>query len=148
MRMTSIALTALALTTGLAFAADDPITIRKALMDSNGAAAGLAGAMLKEDAPYSPAAGKAAIATLHATAYSFGSFFPEGSDKGDTTASDKIWSDMPGFEKALAKFKSDTDAAMKASGKEGPADLTAFKEAIMPVLGNCKSCHQDFRVQR
>ncbi|MGN6548601.1 MAG: c-type cytochrome [Pararhizobium sp.] len=149
MQKTPIILTVLALTAGIAVAADNPIAIRQALMDSNGAAAGLAGSMLKGETPYSPAAGKAAIATLHATSVAFGSFFPENSKTGDhTKASPKIWSDAAGFQKALEKFQSDASAAMKAAGEEGPADLASFKAAIMPVLGNCKSCHQDYRVRQ
>nr|WP_306306754.1 cytochrome c [Nitratireductor aquibiodomus] len=41
----------------------------------------------------------------------------------------------------------DTAAAVEASGKDGPADLAAFQAAIGPVFGNCKSCHENFRVQ-
>ncbi len=148
MRTATIALTALALTAGVAFAADSPIAARKALMDSNAAAAGMAGAMLKNEMPYSPAAGKAAIATLRATAMAYGAFFPEDSKTGDNThASPKIWTDRAGFEKALAKFRSDTQAAVSASGKDGPADLAAFKAAIGPVFGNCKSCHEEYRLK-
>ena len=79
MRKTPIALTALALSAGVACAADNPIATRKALMDSNAAAAGMAGAMLKEDMPYNPAAGKSAIATMRAVALAYGAFFPDSS---------------------------------------------------------------------
>jgi len=149
MRLTPIAVAVLSLSIGMAYAADDPILSRKALMDSNAAAAAMAGAMLKGDMPYNAAAGKSAIAALHATAHAYGAFFPDDSKTGDhTSASPKIWSDRAGFEKALAKFQAATDAAMKASGREGPTDLASFKSAIGPVLGNCKSCHQDYRVSQ
>lgn len=148
MRMTTIALAALALSAGVAGAADNPIAARKALMDSNAAAARMAADMLKEDAPYSPAAGRAAIAALRATALAFGAFFPPDSKTGDNThASPKIWTDRAGFDKALAKFRSDAEAAMKAAGRDGPADLAAFRTAIVPVFGNCKSCHESYRVR-
>jgi phosphate acetyltransferase len=52
------------------------------------------------------------------------------------------------FNAAVAKFKADTDAAAAASGKDGPADLEAFKAAIGPVFANCKSCHEGFRVKK
>ena len=104
--------------------------------------------MMKQQLEYNPAVAKAAIATLNATAHAFGAFFPEGSDMGaNTTASPKIWEDMGGFEAAVAKFETDTAAAMQASGKDGPADLAAFQAAVGPVLGNCKSCHEAYRVQ-
>lgn len=148
MRKLALAVTAILISGSAAMAADDPIAVREALMEGNGASAAVSGAMLKGDLEYNPAVAKAAIAQLHGTAVAFGAFFPEGSDEGDTEASPKIWEDKEGFQKALDKFKSDTEAAMKASGKKGPADIAAFKEAIMPVLGNCKSCHEDFRVDK
>ncbi len=148
MRLTPIALAVFALSAGLASAADNPIAARKALMDSNAAAAKMSGAMLKEDLPYTPTAGLAAIAALHATAVSYGAFFPDNSKTGGGThASPKIWTDRAGFDKALGKFKSDTEAAMEVAGEDGPADLAAFKAAVGPVLGNCKSCHESYRVR-
>ncbi|MBD8893564.1 c-type cytochrome [Roseibium litorale] len=129
-------------------AAGDPLETRKTIMDSVAAAAGLGGGMMKGEIAYSPAAGKAAIATMAAASHSFGSFFPAGSDAGDTTASPAIWSDAAGFEAALAKFAATADAAVQASGKDGPADVDAFKAAFGPIMGNCKSCHEAFRVKK
>ena len=144
----SLCLSAGSLVAASAVAADDPIAVRKSIMQSVGVAAGLSGGMMKGQMDYSPAAGKAAIATMDAAAHSFGSFFPEGSGSGDTTAAPAIWEDAAGFEAALAKFASATGAAMAASGKDGPADLEAFKAVMGPVLGNCKSCHETFRVKK
>ncbi|TPW27588.1 c-type cytochrome [Pararhizobium mangrovi] len=147
MKKTAILLAGLALTTGLAVAADNPVETRQAIMDSNGAAAGLSGAMMKGDVDYSPAAGKSAIESFHASAMAFGAFFPEDSKDADgTKASPKIWSDPQAFQKALDDWKQDTQAALKISGKDGPQDLQAFQKAVQPILQNCKSCHQDFRL--
>lgn len=133
---------------GLPAAAEgDPIVVRKAIMQSVGGAAGLAGGMMKGEIAYSPAAGKAAITALKAAALTFGSYFPEGSEMGDTSAALAIWDNAAGFQAALTKFSDTATAAAAASGKDGPADLDAFKAAIGPVMGNCKSCHQDFRVK-
>lgn len=148
MKKVLIVLSAIAFSAGAAYAANDAIAARQALMDANGAAAGLSAAMLKGEMPYDAAAAKSAIATFRATSTAAGAFFPEGSDKGETAASPKIWSDHEGFEKALAKFNADAEAAMKAAGKKGPVDLAAFKTAVVPVLQNCKSCHEDFRIKR
>ncbi len=126
-------------------AASDPIATRQAIMTSSGAAAGLGVGMMKGDIAYSPAAGKSAIATLRAVSLAYGSFFPEGSDQGKTNASPKIWEDPDGFAAKLAKFAASTEAAVKASGKDGPADVEAFKAAFGPVLSNCKSCHETYR---
>ena len=75
-----------------ALAAEDPIAVRQALMDSNGASAAVAGAMLKDELAYDPAVAKSVIASLHATAEAIGVFFPEGSlDPARSSASPKIW---------------------------------------------------------
>tara|TARA_Y100000815_G_scaffold72800_1_gene61559 strand:+ start:18311 stop:18757 length:447 start_codon:yes stop_codon:yes gene_type:complete len=145
---TLIALSLIAATATAAFAADDPIAVRKALMQSNGAAAGLAAGMMKKEIDYSPAAGKAAIAALHATAESFGEFFPEGSDMGaDTKASAAIWENPEGWQAELDQFKAAAAAATEASGRAGPADLAAFQGAVGPILGTCKSCHEKFQTR-
>ena len=81
MRKLVLGVAALCLSGMTAMAADDPIAVRKHIMASVGAAAGLSGGMMKGEVAYSPAAGKSAIATMAAAASSFGSFFPEGSDK-------------------------------------------------------------------
>lgn len=149
MKKLAVAVSMVLIAGSVAIAADnDPIETREALMEGNAASAAVAAAMLKGDLDYNPAVAKAAIAQFHATAKAFGAFFPEGSDKGDTTASPKIWEDMDAFQQDVAKFEADADAAYKAAGKEGPADLDAFKAAVMPVLGHCKSCHEDWRVKK
>ncbi|WP_311029215.1 c-type cytochrome [Mesorhizobium koreense] len=147
MKKIALAVSGLMLAATVAMAANDPIATRKALMDANGAAAGVSAAMLKGDLDYNPAVAKSAIMTLRAVSHSYGTFFPEGSDKGDTKASPKIWSDHAGFEAELAKFQADADAAAKAAGKDGPADLDAFKAAVTPVFNHCKTCHQDYRLK-
>ena len=113
-----------------------------ALMDANGAAAGAGAAMMKGEVPFNAAVAKSVFLTMHAVAYSYGDYFPEGSDTGDTKASPKIWEDAAGFAAALAKFQQDTDAALAAD----VADLEAFKAAFGQVAGNCKSCHDAFRL--
>jgi cytochrome c556 len=132
-----------------AFAADDPVAARQAIMDSNGAAAAVAGGMLKDEIPYSPVVAKAVIAALDATAHTFGDYFPAGSEgePGKSSAAPKIWEDPTAFEAALAKFSTDVAGAATASGKDGPADKAAFQAAVQPVLGNCKSCHESFRLK-
>ncbi|QKV18689.1 c-type cytochrome [Oricola thermophila] len=148
MKKTFLAIAVIAASATAALSADDPIAQRKALMQANGGAAGLSAGMMKGEIDYSPAAGKAAITALHATAMTFGDFFPEGSDMGaDTKASPKIWEDPAAFEAELAKFQSATAAAVQASGRAGPADLDAFKAAVGPVLGTCKSCHESFQIK-
>lgn len=126
-------------------AAEDPIATRQALMASVGAAAGLGGGMMKGEIAYSPAAGKAAIATVRAVSLSYGDYFPAGSDQGETNAAATVWEDPDGFAAELAKLSEAAEKAWQASGKDGPADVEAFKAAFGPVLGTCKSCHETYR---
>ena len=132
-----------------AYAADDPIAVRKALMQGVGASAAVSGAMMKNELPYSPVVAKAAIASINASAQAVGDYFPEGSDMGaDTTASPKIWEDRAGFDKEIAEFQAAIGAAVQASGKDGPADLAAFQAAIGPVFDRCKECHEGYRIKQ
>ncbi|ALV29637.1 c-type cytochrome [Pannonibacter phragmitetus] len=149
MRKYFVAGALLAVTLTAASAAGDPVATRKAIMQSVAANAGLAGAMMKGDIAYSPAAGKAAIASMNAAANALGAFYPDGTQNAEgSSASPKIWEDAAGFEAALAKFSEVTGAAAQASGKDGPADVEAFKTAMGPVMGSCKACHEAYRVQR
>jgi cytochrome c556 len=135
------ALSVVAVTAG-AYATQDPIMTRKALMDANGAAAGTGGAMLKGEVPFHAGVGKGVFVTMRGVAYAYGDYFPAGSDQGDTKASPKIWEDMAGFTAALQKFQQDVDAALAAN----PQDLEAFKAAFGTVTGNCKACHDVYRL--
>ena len=125
-----------------AYATQDPIMTRRALMSSNGAAAGAGGAIMKGEVPFSPAVAKSVFATMRAVSYAYGDYFPAGSDQGDTKASPKIWEDMAGFTSALQKFQQDADAALAADVQ----DLEAFKAAFGTVTGNCKACHDVYRL--
>lgn len=128
-------------------AADDPIAVRQALMQANAASAGAASAMLKGEMDYNPVVAKAAIATFHSTAEAMGDFFPEGSNVGETRAAPAIWENPDAFRETLAKFRTDAAAAVEASGRDGPADLEAFRLAVMPVFSNCSACHENFRLE-
>ncbi|MFC6656890.1 c-type cytochrome [Roseibium salinum] len=135
----------LGLAATVAYAAEDPIKTRQAIMSSVGAAAGLGGGMMKGEIDYVPAAGKAAIATMRAASLAYGDYFPAGSDQGDTAALPAVWEDRAGFDEKLADFAAAAEKAVEASGKEGPADVEAFKAAFGPVLQACKACHETYR---
>ena len=131
-----------------AFAAEDPIAVRQALMDNNGGAAGVSGAIMKDEIAYAPVVGKAALLAFSATAKAYGDFFPEGTlDPARSAASPKIWEDMAGFQAELAKFQAAAAAGVEAAGKDGPADKAAFAAAVQPVLQSCKSCHEGYRTE-
>jgi cytochrome c556 len=132
-----------------AFAAEDPIAVRQALMSSNGAAGAVAGAVLKDELAYSPLLGKSVIAAMQGTAQAVGDYFPEGTlDPANSAASAKIWEDPAGFTEQLAKFQKAAADASAASGRDGPADKAAFATAMTPLFDACKTCHEGFRVEK
>ena len=128
-----------------ALAASDPILVRQKIMKANGGAAAVSGGMMKGEIAFDAKVAKAAIRTMNAVAYSYGDYFPAGSETGmKTRASPKIWQDMAGFEAKLTQFQKDTDAAAAAE----PADLDAFKAVMGPVFKNCKGCHDTYQIPK
>jgi cytochrome c556 len=147
MKKTAIAFGLVAALALPALASEEAIEARQVMMQSNAAAAAVSAAMMRGELEYNPAVGRAAITALHATALVYGNYFPEGSTGENTAASPRIWEDMDGFRTALAEFRAATDAAVAASGEDGPADAAAFTAAVQPVLGTCRTCHEPFRIQ-
>lgn len=143
--------TATLLSGGLAFAAshsnlaDDPIGSRKAEMKKVGGAMGTLVKMAKGQMDFDAAAAKGALQTMNDVANGFGDLFPVGSETGGkTTASPKIWSDAAGFTTAIAKFEADTASAIA----NAPADQAAIGATLGLVGGNCKACHQAYRIKK
>ncbi len=134
-----------AVASGLATAASDPIAERKALMKAVGGATGAAGKMAKGAMDYDQSAAQKAFATMHDVAGKFGDLFPEGSEMGgESTASPNIWSDRAGFDAKLAKFLADTGEA----AANPAADLDGFRAQFGMVASNCKGCHTDYRIPK
>ncbi|MBZ8133121.1 cytochrome c [Afifella sp. IM 167] len=139
-----------AVAVGAAYAQDmisgeDAISARQSIMKSFGASAKVGGGMMKGEIPYNPAVGAMVIATINAGAHSVGHFFPEDSKTGgDTEASPKIWEDMAGFNAKIEELQSSTEMAMASP----PADLDAFKAAFGDIAKNCKSCHEDYKLDK
>lgn len=147
MRTLPILIGALAALATPSLASDDPIATRQALMDNNGAAAAVAGGIMKGEVEYAPVVGKAVIVAMSATAHAYGDYFPEGSaDPARSYASPKIWEDRAGFETELGSFQTRVASALEAAGKSGPADKDAFAAAVGPIFDSCKSCHESYRI--
>ena len=144
MRTLILALSALALAGSTAFA--DPIADRQAIMKANGKAVGAIAPMVKGEKPFDAAVVLDALKTLSEDAQKIdvAALFPEGTDKGDTEASPKIWEDMAGFQAKVEKFRADTAAAVAAA----PADLDALKAEFGKVAANCGGCHETFRIKK
>lgn len=145
MKNVMIALSAAAvLFAGVAHA--DVISDRQAIMkQKNGASMGALAKMVKGEVEYDPAAAVAAFQTMRDGITNFADLFPADSMQGgETTAAPKIWEDMDGFKAAIVKFETDLDAAIAAN----PQDKAAFMPVFGAVAGNCKSCHEAYRVMK
>jgi cytochrome c556 len=144
MRKLIFAISALALVTSAAFA--DVIADRKAVMKENGKQVGVLVKMVNGEADFDAEAVKAALTALNnnVQAIDVAASFPPGTDKGDTTASPKIWEDMAGFQAEVDKFKQVTAAAAAAPAQ----DLEALKPQVGSIGQSCQSCHEAFRIKK
>lgn len=125
-------------------AQSDPIKARKDAMKAAGEATKPIGAMLKGEMPFDNAKAQEALKAYVATAKDYDKHFPAGSTTGgDTTAAPKIWEDMAGFKAGLAKWSAEATAAQAAV-----KDEASFKAEFGKVLGNCKACHDNYRVKK
>jgi cytochrome c556 len=153
MKRTVFVVAAVALGMTAAVAQQDPIAARKALMKANGDAAKTAGAMIKGDTPFDPAAAHKIFATFEDAAAKMPGLFPASSKPGDTSADSdpfsanpKIWDDdnLADIKARFTKFGNDAKAA-DASVK----DLDSFKAALGDIGKNdCGACHQLYRLKK
>ena len=132
----------------LAFAdGTDVIKGRRALMKANGEGAKVIGAMLEGKAPFDAAKAAAAAGDTAKAAHGFGADFAtnfaDGSQTGDTKASPDIWANKDDFTKRAMALEADANAvvAAVATGED------AFKAAAGKMFGNCKGCHEKYKLQ-
>lgn len=144
MRKLVFAVAALALATTAAFA--DVIADRQAVMKDNAKDVGVLVKMVKGETPFDAAAVLAALTALNNNVQKIdvAASFPVGSDKGDTTASPKIWEDPAGFQAQVDKFKAVTAAAVANPAQ----DLDALKAQVGTIGQTCGTCHEAFRVKK
>jgi cytochrome c556 len=74
----------------------------------------------------------------------FPTFFPEGSDKGNTKAAPAIWTDMEGFKKDATAL-SVAGEALATAAKAG--DETAVAAAFKQIGDACGACHKEYRLK-
>lgn len=144
MKKLVFAIAAVAFATTAAFA--DVIADRQAAMKENGKHVGVLVKMVNGEAAFDAAAVLAALTALNDNVQKIdvAASFPAGSDKGDTTASPKIWEDMAGFEAEMDKFKAATAAAVAAPAQ----DLEALKPQLGAIGQTCSSCHETYRIKK
>ncbi len=136
---------------GLAFAAahGDAINARKMAMKEVGGAMGALSKMAKGEMAFDATVALASFQKMNDVSKVYGDYFPAGSETGadsegkPTTAAPAIWTDMDGFKAKIAKFDTDTAAAIAAA----PQSVEALGPLLGSVGGNCASCHETFRVK-
>ena len=103
-----------------------------------GIVAGMANGKIPFDAK--AAADNAEIATMVSKLPYVG--FVEGSDKGDTKAEPKIWTEMDKFRAAASKMQ-DEMVKLNVAAKGGNIDT--IKAAVGETGKACKACHDNYR---
>ena len=121
---------------------EDAIKYRKAAFTVMGTHFGRVAAMANGRIPFDAkmAADNAELANTMAKLPYAG--FVDGSDKGDTKADPKIWSEMDKFKAAAAKMQ-DEMAKLNVVAKGGNID--AIKAAVGETGKSCKACHDAYR---
>ncbi|MBB5703736.1 cytochrome c556 [Ochrobactrum daejeonense] len=124
----------------------DVASDRQALMKDLGRSVGSIAPMIKGEKPFDAATALAALEKIDAYARKLdaGTLFPDGSDKGDTEASPKIWENKDDFARHIEKFRADAATALTAK----PQDLDALKPAFQQVAANCGACHRAYRIKK
>ena len=121
---------------------EDAIKYRKAALTVMATHFGRVAAMASGKAPFDPkaAAENAEVATMMSK-LPFAAFVP-GSDKGETKAEPRIWTEMDKFN-AAAKTMQDAMARLDVAAKGG--NLDAIKAAVGETGKSCKACHDNYR---
>jgi cytochrome c556 len=133
---------ALAATVSVAWAADDPIMARQALMKANGEALKPVIPILK-GGDFDLAAVQKALNTFIEASEKAPALFPAGSDQGKTNALPAIWTDTADFDARFVKLGADSKAALAAI-----TDKASFMANFPGVLKNCGGCHEKYRAKQ
>ena len=121
---------------------EDAIKYRKSAMTVMATHFGRVAAMANGRIPFDAkaAADNAEIATVVSKLPFAG--FVEGTDKGETKAEPKIWTEMDKFKGAATKMQEEM-AKLNAAAKTGNID--AIKAAAGETGKSCKACHDAYR---
>ena len=121
---------------------EDAIKYRKAAFTVMATHFGRVAAMANGRVPFDAkaAADNAELATIVSKLPYAG--FVDGTDKGDTRAEPKIWTEMDKFRAAAAKMQ-DEMTKLNAAAKTGNIDT--IKAAVGATGQACKACHDSYR---
>ena len=125
----------------VACSSDNVADDREELMKGVRHAAKPVGAMLKGEKEFDPDTLQESLTVFAEAADKLGSLVPEGSGGGE--ASPAIWDDPDGFAAAIKEWQDSITAAIDAD----PQSLDAAGPVMKLVMGNCKSCHEDYRIE-
>ena len=122
---------------------EDAIRYRQAVMTVIGQHFGLIAAVVKGQSPYSKDEVERNAAVLRTMSeLSWEAVMMPGSDKGDTTLSDRAMKEPDKFMVAAQQFESAVQK-LEQSAKSG--DLEAVKAQFGEVAKSCKACHSTYR---
>jgi cytochrome c556 len=136
----SLAVSASVLGASLAVLAADAFQDRHMAMEEVNDAMKALGAIAKKQAPFDAAVVKANATTIADNLKLASTLFPAGSGGGDSRAKPEIWTDAAGFEKTMK------DAQAAAVALQSVPDEAAFGPALGALGGNCKACHDKYRL--
>ncbi len=124
--------------------AGDPVARRIEVMKKVGDATKVVGDMAKGATPFDLAKVQAALAIHQEAAKASPALYPDTAKTGkDSTSAPAIWENKVDFE---ARFKKWDEVAAAAALKI--TDEASFKKEMPAVLGNCKGCHDEYRVKK
>ena len=126
----------------MAVIAADAFHDRHMAMEAVGDAMKSLGAIAKKEAPFDGAVVKTNATTIADNLKKASALFPAGSGGGDSLAKPEVWSDAAGFEKGMK------DAQAAAVALQAVSDEAAFRPALGALGGNCKSCHDKYRLPK
>lgn len=122
--------------------AEDAVKYRKAAFTVMGTHFARVGAMANGKVPFDAKLAAENIAIVETMSHLPWPGFSRGTDKGDTRALPKVWSEADDF-KAKADTMQAEVAKLAAASKTG--NLDAIKTAFGAVGQSCKSCHDNYR---
>ena len=126
----------------VAVIAADAFQDRHMAMEGIGDAMKSLGAIAKKQAPFDAAVVKANATTIADNLKTASALFPAGSGGGESRAKPEIWTDAAGFEKGMK------DAQAAAVALQSISDEAAYGPALGALGGNCKSCHDKYRIPK
>ncbi len=120
--------------------AADPAHDRHEAMEGVGDSMKALGAIAKKEAPFDASVVKAKATTIADNLKKASKLFPADSGGGESLAKPEIWTDRETFDKTM------NDAVAAAVALQSVTEEAAFRPALGALGGNCKACHDKFRL--